>query len=111
MLKNYILVGQTPVPEDDPVKWVEFFQDVDNRRVALTKVKGMEVSTIFLGMDHRFVGDGPPILFETMVFKENSNHDEFQWRYCTWKEAEEGHRRVVQAIKNKENLSKLDVRS
>jgi hypothetical protein len=26
------------------------------------------ISTVFLGLDHRHFGDGPPLLFETMVF-------------------------------------------
>lgn len=32
---------------------------------------GIEVSTVFLGMDHAFL-DGPPVLWETMVFAEDA---------------------------------------
>ena len=27
-----------------------------------------EASTVFLGLDHQLTEDGPPLLFETMVF-------------------------------------------
>lgn len=38
------------------------------RFVARDKLDdGTVVSTVFLGLDHQF-GDGPPLLFETMVF-------------------------------------------
>lgn len=29
---------------------------------------GSVVSTVFLGLDHQFFSDGPPLLFETLVF-------------------------------------------
>lgn len=31
-------------------------------------IKPLMVSTVFLGLDHRFLTEGPPILFETMIF-------------------------------------------
>jgi len=63
---------------------------IDDRRVALDKdvAPGAEVSTVFLGLDHAF-GDGPPVLFETMVF--GGPLDGEQDRYCTWDEAVAGH--------------------
>lgn len=51
------------------------------------------VSTIFLGLDHRFSGYGPPILFETMIF--GGPHDEYMDRCCTWDEALKMHKRGV----------------
>lgn len=55
----------------------------------------VRVSTVFLGLDHRF-GDGPPLLFETMAFV---GHDDVGMeRYSTWQEAEEGHARWVAKI-------------
>jgi hypothetical protein len=50
------------------------------------------VSTIFLGLDRRFEGEGPPILFETMVF--GGKHDQYQERCATWDEAEAMHQPV-----------------
>src|SRR5262245_14898324 len=52
--------------------------------------KEILISTVFLGLDHQWM-DGPPLLFETMVF--NGPCNEFQERYSTWKEAEEGHKK------------------
>jgi hypothetical protein len=51
------------------------------------------ISTVFLGLDHRYSGTGPPIVFETMVF--GGPNDGYQERCCTWREAKAMHRRVV----------------
>lgn len=64
----------------------------DDRLVASTTVGEANISTVFLGFDHNF-GNGPPILFETMVF--GGFEDGFQERYTTWAKAEAGHKRAV----------------
>jgi hypothetical protein len=56
------------------------------------------ISTVFLGRDHSF-GDGPPMVFETMLFTDDDRND-FTWRYSTWDEAVAGHRAVVEAVRN-----------
>ena len=90
MNDKYILDGTNPVPCDDMLQWGLWFQTAD-RRVAQDQLPdGVIVSTVFLGLDHRFVGDGPPLLFETMIF--GGQHDGYQDRYATWTEAECGHR-------------------
>lgn len=44
-------------------------EDVDYRRVAWTTIgEGIEISTVWIGLDLDFWGDGPPLIFETMVF-------------------------------------------
>jgi len=55
------------------------------------------VSTIWLGMDHRFGDDGPPLIFETMVF-EQGMAEELCWRYSTEKEAKDGHDMTVHVL-------------
>ena len=55
------------------------------------------VSTVFLGLDHRFGGKGPPQFFETMVF-EGPCHGH-QERCSTWAEAEAQHERVCAMVK------------
>lgn len=93
---TYILIGQTPVPEPDTIKWAHWMEtnaDNDARRVALTEIPGGTVSTVFLGLDHRHFGDGPPLVFETMVFADGESAD--MWRCSTWLEAEEAHRLAV----------------
>jgi hypothetical protein len=62
-------------------------------RVGSDHVENVHVSTVFLGLNHRYCGGGPPILFETMIF--GGEHDQYQERYCTWAAAEEGHKRAV----------------
>lgn len=69
----------------------------DMTRVGWTEIRCIEVSTVFLGMDHGW-GDGPPILFETMVF--GGPWDSDCERYCTWVEAEAGHAATVAKIRD-----------
>lgn len=75
--------------------------------VAQTDLGMCRVSTVFLGLDHRPIGEGPPILFETMVFSETEGlREQGRRRYCTWAEAEVGHMEVVEAIR--EEIAKLE---
>ncbi len=100
MIICYRLEDKTPIPEPDMRIWSEWFETAANRIVVQTQIDTDElVSTVFLGVDHGLVGDGPPILFETMVF--GGNWDLGQRRYSTWDEAEEGHRRVVDEVMGK----------
>ena len=78
----------------------EVWGDGNGRRVAFTVVApGVEVSTVFLGIDHNHSGKGPPILFETMTFDDYGGGD--QWRYSTWKEAVAGHNAAVAILRAK----------
>ena len=86
----YVLVGQTPVPVEDPIEWAATFAD---RRVALWEFGPLRVSTIFLGIDHNWGFEGPPVLFETMSFFGGASL--WQSRCCTWMEAEAQHKRAV----------------
>ncbi len=72
-------------------EWGAFFSQIDKRRVARTNVNGCDVSTVFLGMNHNY-GDGPPLLFETMIFGGPEN--DYTDRCTTWAEAEEMHKRA-----------------
>jgi len=72
----------------DVLEWAAS-SEKHNRRIALTDARyGSYVSTVFLGIDHSF-DDGPPLIFETMVFGGPLN--EMQWRYPTYHAALEGH--------------------
>ncbi len=95
-MKQYILKNKKPVECSDIIQWGKWMSSDDNRRVAETKKGGVNVSTVFLGLDHNFINDGTPILFETMIF--GGKYDQEQWRYCTWKEAEEGHKKACQLV-------------
>lgn len=89
---TYILIGQTPVPEPDTLKWARWFETAD-RVVAQTEIESAVVSTVFLAIDHRFLANGPPLLFETMIF--DGDWEDYQERCATWIEAEAQHRRAV----------------
>lgn len=99
MKLTYILDGHTPVKEPNVLTWGRWMETAD-RTVALTILEnGTRVSTVFLGVDHAFFGDGPPILFETMVFAEGSWVDLLMERYTTWDEAKAGHEEIVERLK------------
>ena len=100
MSEFFILVGEKPVRVDDVLDWARWLEAADNegRRVALAEFDGVMVSTVFLGINHRFLSDGPPLIFETMVFG-GAPEDRVQRRYSTWEEAERGHEEIVKLIK------------
>ena len=52
-----------------------------------------DVSTVYLGTDHRW-GEGPPLIFETMIFGSGPLGDE-QWRYSTREDALAGHAEAI----------------
>jgi hypothetical protein len=86
--------------ESGLLEWFEAFEKSEGGRVAFTEVApGVEVSTVFLGIDHNHSGKGPPILFETMTFDDYGGGD--QWRYSTWDEAVAGHNAAVAILRAK----------
>jgi hypothetical protein len=77
-------------------EWAVWFQAAD-RTVKRTKIRDtVEVSTVFLGLDHSFGSGDAPVLFETMIFGLPDEHPDrdYQERYCTWDEASAGHVRA-----------------
>lgn len=95
----YRLDGHVPVPiRSDAELYAEWArreaEGGDPWRVARTDFDdGRSVSTVFLGLDHNWLRDGPPVVFETMVFPEC----EVCVRYSTWEQAAAGHDEVVAA--------------
>jgi hypothetical protein len=81
------------------IKWGEQFGSMD-RHLGNDIVNGKWVSTVWLGLNHN-LGEGAPHLFETMVFEKAIGSIEiFCERYSTWQEADEGHQRAIQWIKD-----------
>lgn len=93
MSEHYILDGHEAVPAD-LMTWARFFEKAD-RIVAKTDVGDARVSTVFLGLNHSW-GDGPPMLFETLVF--GGRHDGDMERCSTWEEAEAQHAAMVERL-------------
>lgn len=92
--QTYKLVDKVPVPcsIDECILFSSNFKD---RIIAKDSFDGVEVSTVFLTMDHSF-GKGEPILFETMIL--GGQYNDYQWRYSTYEEAEAGHQAACYLI-------------
>lgn len=89
--KKFILVGTQIEPARDLLAWARWFETAD-RHIGDEQIGACRVSTIFLGIDHSF-GGGPPVLFETMVFTDDSGAESWSERCCTHAEALEMHAR------------------
>jgi len=82
-----------PVPCDDLFKWGEWMQSA-NRHVGDTWLGDIRISTVFLGLNHEYRPDLPPLLWETMVF--GGSMDQEQERCSGNREqAEAMHARMV----------------
>jgi hypothetical protein len=116
MSEYYILGGKgghQVIPVKDVENWARMYEEnekhkkVDYDEIITTgfdhKNHEYTVSTVFLGINHRFGGGGPPIVFETMVFHGIGKTCDFSeilcWRYCTWNQAVKGHKKAVQWAK------------
>lgn len=88
------LEGHAVVPMRDGRAWAEWFETAE-RRVAQTELGAARVSTVFLGLNHAFNG-GPPLWFETMIFRGRGWTDCYPHRYPTWDTAEAGHAMAVE---------------
>jgi hypothetical protein len=96
-------------PIRDLLTWAKLFENTVYRRVADTVLEdGTRISTVWLGLDHRFIAtEGPPLIFETMVFSPETKKIEFAGRehefhedwdqecYSTEAEAIAGHDAMV----------------
>jgi len=114
-MKMYILDGHTPVEVDDPLTWGRWFETA-NRVVRKTETKAkydgtpvglIQVSTVFLGLDHNLSGSGEPVLFETMVFGGPSDGE--MDRCSTWEGAEKMHEAMHEAMCLKVKIAVDDI--
>lgn len=96
----YALTEDKQVIETDIEGYAEFWNSPE-RIVQVTELwPDVRVSTVFLGLDHRWYGGGPPIVFETMVF--GGELDQEQVRYCTYDEALAGHAEMAAKVEKAE---------
>lgn len=105
----YILKNKIPVPCRNLKEWGEYMFKRD-RVIEKTTYKDINVSTVFLGLDHNTtiadtfnLKEYKPILFETMVF--GGELDEKQIRYATYGQAKIGHFEVLEEVINMYNPS------
>jgi hypothetical protein len=97
--------------------WARWIEDCHAERVVKQEDVGdLWISTVFMGLDHNFL-DGPPMLFETMIFRYANEQDRQEarehgftstfkhatlegedvpmWRSPTWEMALEDHAEAV----------------
>lgn len=119
MVRYFVLddAGE-PVEVENVLEWAFAFESIiqsGRKRLARDVIRepngedgGVVVSTVFLGLDHRFRIDPndptqvAPVLWETMVF--GGVMDQEQERYCTRQEALEGHARILAEVRQAEGL-------
>lgn len=101
MLKQYILKDGIPVVSDDYKEFQRQYMDLE----WIVKQETIEIggdkywiSTVFLGTDHSFYPDGPPLLWETMMEK-NGERCNYQTRCSgTIENAREMHERAKEFV-------------
>ena len=69
----------------------------DTRHVNVDEINGCRVSTVWLGLNHNFFNEEVPLIFETIIFNENSDSI-YMDRYSTWEEAQQGHEKAIQWV-------------
>jgi hypothetical protein len=107
-MKHYILDDRgdpLEISVDDDAgltHWTLWYEHA-NRIVKQERIGELEVSTVFLGLDHRFLGEGPPILWETRVF--GSEEEMIDRCAGNREQAEAMHERMVAALLAKETIT------
>ena len=97
MSRWYILDNNNkPIPASitEAGDWLE--EGSDRRTVKRDEIGDILVSTVFLGLDHAWTPGGKPVLWETMIF--GGEHDQYQERYTSHKDALEGHEKALTLI-------------
>ena len=85
--------GRTPIPTD-----VTRLSALADHHIpgGVSERNGVRVSTVFLGLDHSHSFDGPPVLWETMVF--GGKYDGEQERYSSFEAAQCGHQQMIAKV-------------
>lgn len=83
--------------DGNEISYDETDWSIEGRVVEQTEIGEVSVSTVHLVIDHRFFGQGPPLIFESMVFGGHLNGE--QLRYSTEQEARAGHKELVYRVK------------
>ncbi len=100
-----------PPGREGILEWTKDFENAEDRRIGFDRLSnGIEVSTVWMGIDHGFLGNRRPLIFETMAFVPQHTKYIFMggpiefdrqafgepWRYSTEEEAKLGHRMMVE---------------
>jgi len=93
----YILDNNNNPVLKSTLEGTQWLTDNDHRRIVKQdQVGDIFISTVFLGLDHAWIPGGKPVLWETMIF--GGEHDQYQERYTSHKDALEGHEKALTLI-------------
>ena len=96
--RYYILDASNRPIKADLMAWAQWFETIGNHVVGFAQITSqVHVSTVFLGIDHNWSGNGPPILFETMVF--GGERDGEQYRFAHYDDAKDFHDGLVEGLR------------
>jgi hypothetical protein len=95
--------------EGNPIsieQWRLLFEDKRYQILKQTQIGTLQVSTIWLGVDHNWDTymhnlDQRPLIFETMIF---GSEEEKQWRYASEQEALAHHDELCEQIRLLESV-------
>ena len=103
MGRHYYLNEDHSYTPCDLMTWamqLEELWEARKKHVAVDIIEGKRISTVWLGLDHSYDGR-KPLLFETMIFADDEiGGDIYMDRYTTWEEAEAGHQKAIQWVKD-----------
>lgn len=124
-IQHYILDAKGNPTVTDLMTWAEWFErsckdfKKTGRRVAVTYLGRYSISTVFLGLNHNY-GKGPPVLWETMVFKKQTpgkkwaleDYGDLHMERCSGsrEQAEAMHEKMVKLVKEKYGRRKTKAR-
>jgi hypothetical protein len=96
---HYILDAEHNVVPAELIEWAKWLKDSD-RVVKQEDIGPYWISTVFLGLDHNYLIEGPPLVFETMIRNERENSWlDYQTRCATWAEAEAMHQEALAYVR------------
>jgi hypothetical protein len=85
----YILKRGKPVKAKSVNHYHYWSSNSKYKCVKQEHIDNIFISTVFLGLDHA-QNSNVPVLWETMIF--GGEHDQYQERYTSYKDALEGHK-------------------
>ena len=79
------------------VEWARLMGQWPKRQVAVTVFDGVEVSTVWIGLDVGLENESP-LIFETMIF--GGPYDHWRWRHPTREAALAGHDQATALVRD-----------
>ena len=95
----------------NPVEWIEWMREsfsAGNHLIAKDDIQGFYIETEFLGINHNVTESGPPLWFETMVYRESAQRNsglKIEYGtvlYSTVAEAIAGHLAICEKVRRGE---------